>query len=152
MWNRSIFDVDVDESTGLINRENSTRNRRWIIDHVRTDTFRRRSDVYSTLKKIPYRLMGLLTLNRRRLKSTTNRVWDKTGFGMYNLQNVEKGDFGQPVCVCVCVSVLLYPFPQSLTGVRVNRSSWNFRCMFGNIGHCDVSIFVAIRQPVYMII
>jgi len=52
----------------------------------------------------------------------------------------------------VCLSVLLYPFPQALTGVRVNRSSSNFRGMFGYIGHCEVSIFVAIRQPVYKII
>jgi len=34
-----------------------------------------------------------------------NRVWDKAGFGMYNLQNVEKKGFGQTVCVSVCLAV-----------------------------------------------
>jgi len=59
-----------------------------------------------------------------------NRVWDKTGFGIYNLQNVQKIGFGQPVCL----SVLLSFFPRTLTGVRVDRSSWNFRGMFGLYG------------------
>ena len=60
-----------------------------------------------------------------------NRLRDKTGFGMYNPQNVEKSGFGQSVCVCVCLSVclsgrlsvLLSLCPRALTGVRFNRSS-----------------------------
>ena len=63
---------------------------------------------------------------------------DMTGFGMYGtdfttFKNVAKSGFGQSVCVCVsvcvcmsvcvCLSVLLLPFPRTLTGVRVNRSS-----------------------------
>ena len=36
-----------------------------------------------------------------------NRLRDKTGFGTCNLQNVEKSDFGQSVCVCVCLSACL---------------------------------------------
>jgi len=34
-----------------------------------------------------------------------NGVFDKTGFGMYNQQSVEKSDFEQSICVCVCVCV-----------------------------------------------
>jgi len=39
-----------------------------------------------------------------------NRVRDKAGLGMYNLQNVENSSFGQPVCVCVSagLSVCLF--------------------------------------------
>jgi len=36
-----------------------------------------------------------------------NRLRDKTEFGMYNPQNVEKSGFGQLVCVSVCLSVCL---------------------------------------------
>jgi len=48
----------------------------------------------------------------------------------------EKWFWTIPVCVCVSVrlSVLLYLFPQTVTGVSVNRSSWNFRGMFGYMG------------------
>jgi len=81
-----------------------------------------------------------------------NRLRDKTGFRMYNPQNVEKSGFGQSVCVSVCLSVLLSLFPRALTGVRFNRSSRNFRGMFGYMGHCAVPIFEAIRDPVYKII
>ena len=93
-----------------------------------------------------------------------NRLRDKTGFGMYNPQNVEKSGFGQSVCVSVCLSVrlsvclsgrlsvLLSLFPRALTGVRFNRWSWTFRGMFGYMGHCAVPIFEAIREPVYKII
>ena len=89
-----------------------------------------------------------------------NRLRDKTGFGMYSPQNVEKSGFGQSVClsvrlsVCLSVlpSVLLSLFPRALTGVRFKRSSWNFRGMFGYMGHCAVPIFEAIREPVYKII
>jgi len=56
------------------------------------------------------------------------------------------------VCVSVCPSVLLSLFPRALTGLRFNRSSWNFRDMFGYMGHCAVPIFEAIREPVYKII
>jgi len=62
------------------------------------------------------------------------------------------------VCLSVCpsvsvlLSVLLSLFPRALTGVRFNRSSWNFRGMFGYMGHCAVPIFEAIREPVYKII
>jgi len=52
----------------------------------------------------------------------------------------------------VCLSVLLSLFPRALTGVRFHRSSWNFRGMFGYMGHCAVPIFEAIREPVYKII
>jgi len=76
-----------------------------------------------------------------------NRLRDKTGFRMYNPQNVEKSGFGRSVCVSVCLSL----FPRALTSVRFNRSSWNFRGMFGYIGHCAVPIFEAIREPVYKI-
>jgi len=38
-------------------------------------------------------------------RAKKNRVCDKAGFGMYNLQNVEKSGFGQPVCVSVCLAV-----------------------------------------------
>jgi len=73
---------------------------------------------------------------------------------MYNPQIVEKSGFGQSVCVCVsvCPSVLLSLFPRALTGVRVNRSSCNFRGMFGYMEHCAKPIFEAIREPVYKII
>ena len=36
-----------------------------------------------------------------------NRLQDKTGFGMYNPQNVEKSGFGRSVCVSVCLAVCL---------------------------------------------
>jgi len=36
-----------------------------------------------------------------------NRLRDKTGFEIYNPQNVEKSGFGQSVCVSVCPSVCL---------------------------------------------
>jgi len=39
-----------------------------------------------------------------------NRLRDKTGFGMYNPQNVEESGFGQSVCVSVCLAVA---FPAS---------------------------------------
>ena len=53
-----------------------------------------------------------------------NRLRDKTGFVMYNPQNVEKSGFGQSVCVAVCLAVcLLSLFSRALTGVRFNRSS-----------------------------
>ena len=39
-----------------------------------------------------------------------NRLRDKTGFGMYNPQNVEKSEFGQSVCVSV---YLVVAFPAS---------------------------------------
>ena len=89
-----------------------------------------------------------------------NRLPDKTGFVMYNPQNVEKSGFGQSVCVSVCpsvclsgrLSVLLSLFPRALTGVRFNRSSWNFRGMFSSMGHCAVPIIEAIREPVHKII
>ena len=85
-----------------------------------------------------------------------NWLRDKTGFGMHNPQNAEKSGFGQSVCVSVCLSsclsVWLSLFPRALTGVRLNRSSWNFRGMFGYMGHCAVPIFEAIREPVYKII
>jgi len=88
------------------------------------------------------------------------RLRDKTEFGMYNPQNVEKSGFGQSVCasiclsVCLsfCLSVLLSLFPRALTGVRFNRSSWNFKGMFGYMGHCTVPIFKAVCEPVYKII
>jgi len=48
------------------------------------------------------------------------RLRDKTGFGMYNPQNVEKSGFDNP---SVCLSVLLSLLPRALTGVRVTRSS-----------------------------
>jgi len=38
---------------------------------------------------------------------TKNRLRDKTGFGMYNPQNVEKSGFGQSVYVSVFLSVCL---------------------------------------------
>jgi len=58
------------------------------------------------------------------------------------------------LCVCLScrLSVLLSLFPRALTGVRFNRSSWNFGGMFGYMGHCAVPIFEAIREPVYKII
>jgi len=56
------------------------------------------------------------------------------------------------VRICVRLSVFLSLFTRTLTGVRVNRSSINLKGMFGYMGHCVVSIFVAIRQPVYEII
>jgi len=34
-----------------------------------------------------------------------NRLRDKSGFGMYNPQNIEKSGFGQSVCVSVCLAV-----------------------------------------------
>ena len=54
-----------------------------------------------------------------------NRLRDKTGFEMYNPQNVEKSGFRRSVCVCLSgrLSVLLSLFPRALTGVRFNRSS-----------------------------
>jgi len=48
-----------------------------------------------------------------------NRLRDKTGFGMYNPQNVEKNGYGQSVsvCVCVCLTVCLaVAFPASSHG------------------------------------
>jgi len=48
-----------------------------------------------------------------------NRLRDKTGFGMYNPQNVEKSGFGQSVCVSVCLPVpvcLAVAFPASSHG------------------------------------
>ena len=43
-----------------------------------------------------------------------NRLPDKTGFGMYTPQNVEKSGFGQSVCVSVCLSGrLAVAFPAS---------------------------------------
>jgi len=66
------------------------------------------------------------------------------------------------LCVCLSIcpsvrlsvwpSVLLSLFPRALTGVRFNRSSWNFTSMFGYMGHCAVPVFEAIREPVYKII
>jgi len=56
---------------------------------------------------------------------------------------------GPSVCRTVCLAVA---FSRALTGVRVNRSSWNFRGMFSYMGHCAVLIFEAIRQPVHKII
>jgi len=77
------------------------------------------------------------------------------------------------VCVvCLCLSVSAYLVSvglsvrssvclsdrlsccqaRALTGVRVNRSGWNFRGMFGYIGRCAVLFFEAIRQHVYKII
>jgi len=55
-------------------------------------------------------------------------------------------------CLSVCPSVLLSLFPRALTGVRVKRSNWNFRGMFGYMGHCVVPIFEAIREPINKII
>jgi len=68
------------------------------------------------------------------------------------------------VCLCFCLSVCLsfclsiylsvclaVSFSANSHGRRVNRSSWNFRGN-GYIWHCVVSIFEAIRLPVYKII
>ena len=56
------------------------------------------------------------------------------------------------VCLSVWPSVLLSLFLQAPTGVRFNRSIWNFRGIFGYMWHCTVPIFEAIREPVYKII
>ena len=58
------------------------------------------------------------------------------------------------VCLSVCLSVCpsCCRFSANSTGVRVKRSSWNFRGMLGYMGHCAASIFEAIREPVYKII
>ena len=54
------------------------------------------------------------------------------------------------VCLSVCLAVA---FPASyLTGVRFNRSSCNFRGMFGYMGHCAALFFEAICEPVCKII
>jgi len=48
-----------------------------------------------------------------------NRLRDKTGFGMYNPQNVEKSGFGQSVCVSVCLAVCLaVAFPANSQGPK----------------------------------
>ena len=86
-----------------------------------------------------------------------NRLRDKTGFG--DVQPPKRREkWFWTIRLWVCLSVLLsvclaVAFPaSSLTGVRLNRSSWNFRGMSGYIGHCAVPIFEAIREPVYKII
>jgi len=78
-----------------------------------------------------------------------NRVRNKTGFKMHNLQNVEKSSFGQSVCVSVCLAV---PFLANSHGRKGKPLEFKLQGIFVYMGHCAVSIFVAISQPVYKII
>ena len=73
--------------------------------------------------------------------------------GCATLKISRKMVFDNPsVCLSVRPSVLLSLFPRALTaGVRVNRSIWNFRGMFGYMGLCVVPIFEAIHEPFYKI-
>ena len=73
--------------------------------------------------ELPKTAIILLPFQCKHWHRAKNRLRGKTGFGMYNPQNVEKSGFGQSVCVSVCPSVLLSLFPRALTGVRFNRSS-----------------------------
>jgi len=73
---------------------------------------------------------------------------------MYNLQNVEKSGFRQPVYVSVCQSVclsccILFRKLSRAKGLTDRVETWG---LFGYMGHCTVPIFGAIREPVYKII
>ena len=89
----------------------------------------------------------------------------KPDLGCTTIKKLRKVVLDNPsvcVCVCVCLSVsvclsdclsdclsvclclsacLAVAFLAALTGVSVNRSSWNFRGMLSYMGHCVVSIF-----------
>ena len=69
---------------------------------------------------------------------------------MYKQQNVEESDFEQSICVCVSVR-LAVAFLASSHGRKGKPIELKLKSMFGHMGHCVVSIFVAIRQPVYNI-
>jgi len=73
-----------------------TRSRRNYENHV---LITRKSNNRITIQSI------LLPCQWKYWHRAKNRHRDKTGFGMYNPQNVEKSGFGQSVCVSVCLSV-----------------------------------------------
>ena len=58
------------------------------------------------------------------------------------------------LCVCVCRHVCLAVAfaANSLKGVSFKRSHGNLRGMFCYTGHCVVTVFLAIREPVHKII
>ena len=89
----------------------------------------------------------------KKSSSRWDRIWDVLYCSTFKTSRKVVLD-NPPVCVCLSVglSVLPLPFARTLTGVRVNRSSWNFRGIFGYIGRCVASIFEAIRLSVYKII
>jgi len=77
------------------------------------------------IKVLPSFLRVLLPCQWKYWHRAKNRLRDKTEFGMFNPQNVEKSGFGQSVCVSVCLSVrlsvLLSVCPVCLSCCRFSR-------------------------------
>jgi len=67
---------------------------------------------------------------------------------MYNQRNVEKSDFEQSICVCLSVR-LAVAFLANSHRRKGKPIELKLLSMLGHMGHCVVSIFVAILQPVY---